>query len=374
MDSSQGEIVANYIYNKPAIGKGSFSKVYLGKHILTGEPVCVKKISKKNLTGEVIARLKREINILRLCTHRNIIKFIDSISTANYIYIITEYCTQGTLKLWIDERDDILEEEGLKCMFQIKEALRYLYCKNIFHRDIKPQNILVHKEDNEFIIKLADFGLAKQFSTEDLQATLCGTPMYMAPEIIQGKDAHERSDLWSVGIIMYQLLFHSYPFGIPKNILHIKSELSDVNIETLPEYTSIEAGDLLSLLLKVNPEERISWEEFFSHPWFDQLQDLNNSSISSIGNDQYSVVSHLRGIMLRRENEQKESLEEEKAVRMWASLPLIENYYLRDDYERLQMRNTTREYHTRDPLTIISNGYTQFKRTLQTIKTWTQSY
>ena len=202
--------IGDYLYYTPCIGKGSFSRVFIGHKIgETSRYVAIKRTSISQAKKMSMDRLKREIKILKTIDHPNIVKFYDAFTdVAHNVYIITEFCNYGNLSKYID--NEKLDENTIrKYMTQFKDGLYYLLSNNIVHRDIKPENILLHKDkDGNVIVKIADLGFAKCFDNleeETMLQTLCGTPMYLAPEVLGSKKYTIVSDLWSVGIIIYQL-------------------------------------------------------------------------------------------------------------------------------------------------------------------------
>ncbi len=170
-----------------------------------------------------------------------------------------EYCNYGDLNRFTGKKNNNkhLSDPDIKSYFtQFKSGLKYLLMNNILHRDIKPQNILLHKEGDTIIVKIADFGFAKHFEslTEDsIMETLCGTPMYLAPEIIKNKKYTIPSDLWSVGVILYELIFHTTPFKKPKNILELMRNLDHLQVK-FPFKINQDLEDLLEALLQTEVE------------------------------------------------------------------------------------------------------------------------
>ena len=280
--------ISKYLYYTPPIGKGSFSKVYLGYDPENRMNVAIKKVSLKDTKKMSLSRLQREIKLLKKLNHPNIVRFIDTFTDiSDNVYVITEYCNYGSLEKFIggkgDEIVQLFEDEIKTLIYQLKEGLRYLLTNNILHRDIKPQNILLHRDGDEINIKIADFGFAKHFEVlevDSMMETLCGTPLYLAPEIIIDKKYTLYSDLWSVGIIMYQLFYHTTPFQTPKNILELIRNIEKLNI-IFKKDTSNNAQDLMKTLLNPDPVKRIDWGNFFNHTWFESDSKYGNSSLLS---------------------------------------------------------------------------------------------
>lgn len=293
--SSQSTKINDYIYYYPAIGRGSSSKVYYGHHSPSGNVVAIKKINKSSLQKISIERVTNEIELMKKLNHSNIVTYKDMITDDNYIYIITDYCNGGTLQQFIDIHkgypENFSESEVKIYITQIKNALEYLVSKNIYHRDIKPQNIFINYKNNKkddpssIELKIGDFGFAKEIENDDMENTLCGTPMYIAPEIIYEKKFHINSDLWSVGIILFQLLYGFFPFGSPKNILELMKNIDSVHLSfPLNERDELNESvhDLLEELLQKNPKNRITWNEFFNHRWFTNNSDIGVDMLETL--------------------------------------------------------------------------------------------
>lgn len=275
MSRQQSYKIGDYIYYAPAIGKGSFSKVYVGYKIGHRRMrVAIKKISHTKKIN--IHKVQREVELLKSFDHPNIVKFYDAITdNANNIYIITEYCNFDNLSKYTEmstNPDMYLFECDIKCLLeQLRDGLHYLVSRNILHRDIKPENILLHQVDGDVIVKIADFGLAKHFDTIDLTATLCGTPKYLSLEILKERKYTIVSDIWSIGIILYQLFYHRTPFVMPDNQLQLMKNIENMRLvfDTRVDM-SVEARDMLTSMLEIDPHKRMSWGNFFANEWFDR--------------------------------------------------------------------------------------------------------
>ena len=188
--------IGNYNISGRSIGKGSFSRIYLGKHKYTKKVVAIKRIRINLENKDQNLPIEREIQIMKTIDHPNIVKMYDILRDSTHIYIILEYCQYGDFSKFLNNR--ALKEVWAKSfLIQIAKALQYLKSKNIFHRDIKPHNILLTKK---YKIKISDFGFAK-INNNNLSDTLCGSPLYMAPEILTYKKYTDKADLWSIGVI-----------------------------------------------------------------------------------------------------------------------------------------------------------------------------
>lgn len=260
-------IVGQYIVDRKRIGKGASGTVYKGYHKVTKQEVAIKEIPVGNVR-DISKNLKREIGLMKRSKHPNIVKLYDVIpdGKSDNVYLVIEYCPKGDFSKF-QKHKPIQEIHVQKYMRQLMMGLKYLNENDIMHRDLKPQNILIGKDGN---IKLTDFGHAKRVKPDDMAKTFCGSLLYMAPEIIK-HDGNEKyttkTDLWSIGCIFYEMITGSHPFRI-RSHYELMEKIQEPII--LPEIFNVseEAKDLLFSLLKVNPEERLTWEEFFNHNWF----------------------------------------------------------------------------------------------------------
>ena len=250
-----------YIF-KDKIGSGNYSTVYKGTDIQTLESVAIKKINKSKLPSVLISRFNKEIDILKLLNHTNIIKFKDCYIDEKYICIITEYCNGGSLKALIGSYNN--EYDVRHIVKQIIEGIQYLDDVKIMHRDIKPDNILI---GNDNIIKIIDFGFSVEVKESDLYSTICGTPLYMSPELLQSKEYSKSSDLWSIGIIAYELFHHIHPFGTPKNIVELLGNIKQNKI-LYKSNISWNFLQFIDSLLQIEPSDRPLLENINNHSWF----------------------------------------------------------------------------------------------------------
>ena len=275
--TSQSSRIGEYVYFTPAIGKGSYSKVFLGHKITDPKNspnyVAIKRISTNHMKKLSAPRIKREIELLKKLSHPNIVSFHDAFADiGRNVYIVTEWCNYGDLNRFT-KTEALSHEEICDCMRQLRDALRYLLKHNILHRDIKPQNILLNKDQSSgaITVKIADFGFAKAFdnlSEDSMTETLCGTPMYLSPEVIKTKKYAIPSDLWSVGVILFELFYHTTPFTKPRNILELIRNIEQMHLLLpLEPVVNAAAKDLMTILLQTDPIKRCSWGNFFDHPW-----------------------------------------------------------------------------------------------------------
>ena len=259
-------IIGNYKILKK-IGKGSFSNVFKA-HKLNDENefYAIKIISLKNLSDKIIDNVKKEINIMLKINHENIIKLHETIVTQKYIYLIMDFCDGGDLYKFIKKNGKLTEEESKKYFLEISKGLYFLYSNNLIHRDLKPHNILITSNN---ILKICDFGFVKESNENMLYDTLCGSPIYMAPEILKYKKYDSKVDLWSMGIILFEMLTSKPPF-IGVNHIDLIRVIDSTEL-TIPDNITIsnDCNDLLKSLIVVDPNFRISFDNFFKHSFFD---------------------------------------------------------------------------------------------------------
>jgi len=184
------------------IGEGSFGKVFKGRRHNTGQLVALKFIAKHGKTQKDIKNLRQEICILRTLNHENIILMLDAFETEREFCVVTEYA-QGELFDILQDDEHLPGAQVKKIAMQLVKALHYLHSNRIIHRDMKPQNILIGSAGR---VKLCDFGFARAMSSNTIVLTsIKGTPLYMAPELVKEQPYDEKADLWSLGIILYEL-------------------------------------------------------------------------------------------------------------------------------------------------------------------------
>ncbi|TDH04577.1 hypothetical protein EPR50_G00134200 [Perca flavescens] len=201
--------IGNYRLLK-TIGKGNFAKVKLARHILTGKEVAIKIIDKTQLNPTSLQKLFREVRIMKGLNHPNIVQLFEVIETDKTLYLIMEYASGGEVFDYLVSHGRMKEVEARAKFRQIVSAVHYCHTKNIVHRDLKAENLLLDADAN---IKIADFGFSNEFTLGNKLDTFCGSPPYAAPELFQGKkyDGPE-VDVWSLGVILYTLVSGSLPF------------------------------------------------------------------------------------------------------------------------------------------------------------------
>lgn len=263
------------------LGTGTFGKVKIGEHQLTKHKVAVKILNRQRIRSlDVVGKIRREIQNLKLFRHPHIIKLYQVISTPTDIFMIMEYVSGGELFDYIVKNGKLQEYEARRFFQQIISGVDYCHRHMIVHRDLKPENLLL---DHNRHVKIADFGLSNMMLDGEFLRTSCGSPNYAAPEVISGKlYAGPEVDIWSCGVILYALLCGTLPFDdehVPTLFRKIKS-----GIFAIPEYLNKNVISLLCQMLQVDPLKRATIEEIKKHDWFQR--DLPNYLFpSSIEND-----------------------------------------------------------------------------------------
>ncbi|KTG44228.1 hypothetical protein cypCar_00006359 [Cyprinus carpio] len=248
------ETVGDFEYSrKDLVGHGAFAVVFKGRH-------------------------KKELQ------HENIVALYDVQEMPSAVFLVMEYCNGGDLADYLQAKGTLREETLRVFLQQIAAAMRILNSKGIIHRDLKPQNILLSytgrkkSSINGIRIKIADFGFARYLQSNMMAATLCGSPMYMAPEVIMSQNYDARADLWSIGTVIYQCLVGKPPFqaNSPQD-LRMFYEKNKTLVPNIPRETSPQLVDLLLGLLQRNQKDRMDFDTFFSHPFLEPTSTIKKS-------------------------------------------------------------------------------------------------
>ncbi|XP_041850234.1 MAP/microtubule affinity-regulating kinase 4 isoform X7 [Melanotaenia boesemani] len=254
--------IGNYRLLK-TIGKGNFAKVKLARHILTGREVAIKIIDKTQLNPTSLQKLFREVRIMKTLNHPNIVQLFEVIETEKTLYLVMEYASGGEVFDYLVAHGRMKEKEARAKFRQIVSAVHYCHQKNIVHRDLKAENLLLDADSN---IKIADFGFSNEFTEGSKLDTFCGSPPYAAPELFQGKkyDGPE-VDIWSLGVILYTLVSGSLPFD-GQNLKELRERVLRGKYR-VPFYMSTDCEGILRRFLVLNPAKRCSLEQIMQDKW-----------------------------------------------------------------------------------------------------------
>ncbi|XP_028623948.1 serine/threonine-protein kinase 33 [Grammomys surdaster] len=260
------------------LGQGSFGMVIEAIDKETGAKWAIKKVNKEKAGSSAVKLLEREVNILKTVKHQHIIHLEQVFETPQKMYLVMELCEDGELKEVLDQKGHFSENETRLIIQSLASAIAYLHNKDIVHRDLKLENIMVKSsfiDDNNEMnlnIKVTDFGLAVQkhgSRSEGMMQTTCGTPIYMAPEVINAHDYSQQCDIWSIGVIMYILLCGKPPFmANSEEKLFELIKKGELQFED-PVWDSVSdsAKNALKQLMKVDPAHRITAKELLDNQW-----------------------------------------------------------------------------------------------------------
>mmetsp|Transcript_9579 Transcript_9579/g.18677 ORF Transcript_9579/g.18677 Transcript_9579/m.18677 type:complete len:476 (+) Transcript_9579:1355-2782(+) len=247
------------------LGKGAFGKVILGVHRLTGMHVAIKAIEKARLDSEYAKRkVFQEVFLLKRIRHRNVVRILEVFESAKHVLIVMEFTSGGDLLQFVKLKKRLSEAEARLIFRQIVDGAIAIHSHGVLHRDFKLDNILL--DGNYSTIKICDFGVSRILKRGQVCFDKCGTPAYIAPEIIaeQGYEGYS-VDTWSIGVMLYAMVTGTVPFRAPSiqelHKLVLKGKYS------LPDHVSPMLADLLSQMMCILPNNRISLQKVLSHPW-----------------------------------------------------------------------------------------------------------
>jgi len=250
------------------LGQGTFAKVYYARNLKTGESVAIKVMAKeKILKVGMIEQIKREVSVMRLVRHPNIVRLYEVMASKTKIYFVMEYVKGGELFNRVADKGKLKEEEARKYFQQLISAVDFCHSRGVYHRDLKPENLLL---DDNGVVKVSDFGLSalpEQFRQDGLLHTACGTPAYVAPEVItkKGYDG-ATADIWSCGVILFVLMAGYLPF-LDANLMVMYKKIYKGDYKCPPWFSS-EVRRLVLRLLDPNPRTRITVPQLMEVPWF----------------------------------------------------------------------------------------------------------
>jgi len=256
------------------IGEGTFGKVKLGTHILTGERVAVKVLEKERIVEIAdVERVAREIHILKLIRHAHIIQLYEIIETPRQLYLIMEYASGGELFDYIVQHSRAEEPEACRFLHQILAGVEEVHSMRVVHRDLKPENLLLDERKD---IKIVDFGLSNTYKENQLLQTACGSPCYAAPEMIAGhRYVPSMVDIWSCGVILFALVCGYLPFE-DQNHAELYKKILNAEYE-IPGFISAEVADLISGMLTIDPTRRMTLDDIRKHIWYRQIPEASIS-------------------------------------------------------------------------------------------------
>lgn len=259
--------IRNHYDFKDILGTGAFSEVILAKDLKTNELVAIKCIKRKALKGKE-ENLHNEISVLRKLKHPNIVELVDTFEDQQFVYLVMELVTGGELFDRIVAKGSYTERDASKLIKQILQAVDYMHDQGIVHRDLKPENLLYESPDEESNIKVSDFGLSKVIDSR-MMMTACGTPGYVAPEVLAQKPYGKEVDIWSIGVISYILLCGYQPF-FDENDSALFALILKGDYEFDSPYwddISESAKDFIRHVMCLSVQDRYTCKEALKHPW-----------------------------------------------------------------------------------------------------------
>ena len=256
------------IGNKP-IGNGAFGKVWKVIHINTKKEYCIKILNKRDIIEQkLIKQLNKELSIMYEINHPHSIKLVNHFEDDKKIYMIMEYANNGNLFSYM-KKNKLNNETIIQFLRETISIVKYLHSLNIIHRDIKPENLLL---DNNLRIKLCDYGWATHYNNNEQINTFCGTPEYVAPEIIKKEFYDEKIDIWSIGVLLFEMICNYSPFSANNNNDRFKNIIKGkIN---WPKNINFKAKNLIEKILKINPNERLSLDDILNDDFVKEYKEI----------------------------------------------------------------------------------------------------
>ncbi|CAH0474084.1 unnamed protein product [Peronospora belbahrii] len=271
IDRTDHSKVTDFYILGNVIGSGSYSVVRESVQKSTKRKYAIKCMKRSELSKEDNEAIEAEVSILQQMNHPNIMTLEEFFIEPEYYYLVTEFISGGELFDRIVEKTFYTEKEARDLVKILIQAIQYCHAQNIVHRDLKPENLLLMSADDDASIKLADFGFAKKVTTNNNSGlvTTCGTPGYVAPEILKGVSYGKPVDIWSIGVITYILLAGYPPFHDDAQSILFKKIRNGKYYFDSPYWDNVstDAKDFISKMLVVNPKDRATADELLQHKW-----------------------------------------------------------------------------------------------------------
>ena len=368
------------------LGAGSFGHVYLVTHKTTKAKYAIKAIDKRNKSNQnEKPYFRREIEVMYKIHHPNVVKLYGHFEDNNYCYFIMEYIAKGNIYQLIphDNKKRLNAKIVASLMKDVISSVYYLHHMKpiIIHRDIKPENVLL---GDTLVAKLTDFGWSNYMQEDEKRQTVCGTPIYLAPEIIKEDGHDEKVDIWCIGVLLFELITGNVPFQgndidtLKENILHLRI--------SWPKDINIDAKNLIKKILKLDPNSRISLEEMLKHPFFTKYfpnavkdlikpEDQGECKTFIISKDDPSTwepfiksKENINETKNEKENEKKSRgntpPEKEKEIKLKDETKENENNVMKEQYEKLleKFENLKRDYEILKENSSSSNDIEEIKK------------
>ncbi|XP_070329698.1 serine/threonine-protein kinase SIK2 isoform X2 [Odocoileus virginianus] len=259
----RGPVRVGFYEIEGTLGKGNFAVVKLGRHRITRTEVAIKIIDKSQLDEVNLEKIYREVKIMKLLDHPHIIKLYQVMETKSMLYLVTEYAKNGEIFDYLANHGRLNESEARRKFWQILSAVDYCHGRQIVHRDLKAENLLL---DNNMNIKIADFGFGNFFKSGELLATWCGSPPYAAPEVFEGQQYEgPQLDIWSMGVVLYVLVCGALPFDGP-TLPILRQRVLEGRFR-IPYFMSEDCEHLIRRMLVLDPAKRLTIAQIKEHKW-----------------------------------------------------------------------------------------------------------
>ena len=289
-------------FEDKSIGEGTYGSVWKVRHKITQKIFAIKVMNKeKIIRHNMVEQINKEIEIMYKLDHPNIIKLYSHFEDDEHFCLIMEYASKGQLFSLIKNHRKFNQITAKQYLKEIISAIKYLHEKipPIIHRDIKPENILI---DQDGKCKLADFGWACFDYGGKIREAFCGTPEYLAPEMIN-KSGHNKSvDIWAIGVLLFEMLTGRTPFNLYGDRSQLYNSIKILNINW-PDDFPVLAKDLINKILCINPDERLSLDEIIKHQWFTDTPSLR----PFLNNINYSEPSKLKFQLIQSSSEKNKN-------------------------------------------------------------------
>lgn len=296
---NSSEIATSLRYYKiiKLLGKGSFGKVYLASQVLTNRVVAIKCLEKKLVKyGDRKEKILQELLMFKTLTGGpSITKIYEVFENQKYYFFVMEYANGGDLLQKMKSEGKLDENEARDIFAQLVRGIYFIHSKKILHRDIKLDNILLTKKDNKLLAQICDFGVSRFLGPGEVINEQCGTPAYIAPEIIRKKGYKGyKADIWSLGVLLYAMVIGSMPFRA-EEIEALHQKILNRDCEMKSNSASPQVLNLIEKMLCVDPENRFSIEEVAKHPWI-----KDHPEIQAISKNHEDIFEELDGFLIHK--------------------------------------------------------------------------
>jgi len=293
---NEGLYFLDYYNVGQTLGSGSFATTKEAVNKASGKRYAVKIVNLGKMTQSDLDSLHTEVEVLEKLQHPNICRVCEVFREQSKMFIVMEEMAGGELLDRMLDKQKYMESEAKQAIRDIASGIKYCHDNHVVHRDLKLENLLYTDHTENAVLKIVDFGFSKITDQGNkLMTTACGTPEYVAPEVLSRQPYTEKCDLWSLGVITYILLCGYPPFSYPNASLLYKAigEGDFHYVEDEWSHISMQARDLINKLLVVDPEKRLSASEVLEHPWLNVQEEDHDLFFAQANLEKYKVSGHL---------------------------------------------------------------------------------